>query len=232
MQYKPAGYWAAYHEISFARYFSIEYQLGLNLTEDTMHQNTGYAKQLIITAALLVITVVPLIAEEQKEPKWIQTPDVVYVGTPYDIVSEMLHLAEVKKEDLVVDLGCGDARMLVLAAQKYGARGIGYEIDPVMVNESRKNAEKNNVADLVRIIQADIFTVDISEADVLPIYLLPEMNLQLVPQFETLKPGSRLVFHNYELQGFVPDRTVEIISNEDNSKHTLYLHTTPLKRTY
>ncbi|MFC1838654.1 methyltransferase domain-containing protein [Thermodesulfobacteriota bacterium] len=195
-----------------------------------MHQNKGYAKQLIIIAALMMITVVPLIADEQEEPKWIQTPDVVYVGTPYDIVSEMLHMAQVKKDDLVVDLGCGDARMLVLAAQKYGTRGIGYEIDPVMVNESRKNADKNNVADLVKIIQADIFTVDISKADVLPIYLLPEMNLQLVPQFETLKPGSRLVFHNYELQGFVPDKTVEIISNEDNSLHTLYLHTTPLKR--
>jgi SAM-dependent methyltransferase len=204
----------------------------MNLIEDTMRQKTGYVKKLIIIITLLAITAVPLIAEEQEEPKWIQTPDVVYVGTPYDIVSEMLHMAQVKKDDLVVDLGCGDARMLVLAAQKYGTRGIGYEIDPVMVNESRKNAEKNNVADLVTIIQADIFTVDISKADVLPIYLLPEMNLQLVPQFETLKPGSRLVFHNYDLEGFVPDRTVEIISNEDNSLHTLYLYTTPLKRGY
>lgn len=198
-----------------------------------MRENTGYAKQLIIIfALLLVIAAAPLIAEEQEEPKWIQTPDVVYVGTPYDVVSEMLHMARVKKGDLVVDLGCGDARMLVLAAQKYGSRGIGYEIDPVMVRESRRNAEENNVADLVKIIQADIFTVDISRADVLPIYLLPEMNLRLVPQFETLKPGSRLVFHNYDLEGFIPDRKLEIISNEDNSLHTLYLYTTPLKRAY
>jgi len=72
--------------------------------------------------------------------------------------------------------------------------------------------------------------VDISKADVLPIYLLPEMNLRLLPQFETLKPGSRLVFHNYDLEGFVPDREVKVISNEDNSIHTLYLYTTPLKR--
>lgn len=197
-----------------------------------MHQNRGYTKQLIIIATLLIMGVSPLIAEEQEEPKWIQTPDVVYVGTPYDVVSEMLHMARVKKGDLVVDLGCGDARMLVLAAQKYGSRGIGYEIDPVMVRESRRNAEENNVADLVKIIQADIFTVDISRADVLPIYLLPEMNLRLVPQFETLKPGSRLVFHNYDLEGFIPDRKLEIISNEDNSLHTLYLYTTPLKRAY
>jgi SAM-dependent methyltransferase len=196
-----------------------------------MHQNVRYTRQWVITAAFLILIKAPLNAEEHtEEPKWIQTPDVVYVGTPYDVVSEMLRMAQVNKDDLVVDLGCGDARMLVLAAQKYGSRGIGYEIDPVMVLASRKNVEKNNVADLVRIIQADIFTVDISDADVLPIYLLPEMNLKLVPQLETLKPGSRLVFHNYDLEGFVPDRRVEVISNEDNSTHTLWLHTTPLKR--
>jgi len=196
-----------------------------------MHQYVRYTRQWVITAALLILIVTPLIAEEHtEEPKWIRIPDVVYVGTPYDVVSEMLHMAQVKKDDLVVDLGCGDARILVLAAQKYGSRGIGYDIDPDMVRASRRNLEKNNVADLVQIIQADIFTVDISKADVLPIYLLPEMNLRLLPQFETLKPGSRLVFHNYDLEGFVPDRKVEVISNEDNSTHTLYLYITPLKR--
>jgi len=195
-----------------------------------MYHYFRHTKQWIIYSALLILTVTPLIAEEREEPTWIQTPDVVYVGTPYDVVSEMLHMARVKNDDLVVDLGCGDARMLVLAAQKYGSHGIGYEIDPVMVQESRRNAERNDVADLVRIIQADIFTVDISKADVLPIYLLPEMNLRLVPQFETLKPGSRLVFHAYGLEGFDPDKTVEVISNEDNHVHTLYLYTTPLKR--
>jgi SAM-dependent methyltransferase len=195
-----------------------------------MHQYVRYIRQWVISAALLILVVTPLSAEEQEDPEWIQTPDVVYVGTPYDVVSEMLHMAQVKKDDLVVDLGCGDARMLVLAAQKYGSRGIGYEIDPDMVRASRRNAEENNVADLVQIIQADIFTVDISKADVLPIYLLPEMNLKLLPQFETLKPGSRLVFHNYDVEGFVTDRKVEVISNEDNSVHTLYLYTTPLKR--
>ena len=196
-----------------------------------MHQYVRYTRQWVITAALLILIITPLIAEEHtEEPRWIQTPDVVYVGTPYDVVSEMLIMAQVNKDDLVVDLGCGDARILVLAAQKYGSRGIGYDIDPDMVRASRRNLEKNNVADLVQIIQADIFTVDISKADVLPIYLLPEMNLRLLPQFETLKPGSCLVFHNYDLEGFVPDRKVEVISNEDNSIHTLYLYTTPLKR--
>ncbi len=196
-----------------------------------MHQYIRYARQWIITAALLILIASPLIAEEDaEEPRWMQTPDVVYVGTPYDVVSEMLHMAQVRKDDLVVDLGCGDARILVLSTQKYGSRGIGYDIDPDMVRASRRNLGKNNVTDLIQIIQADIFTVDISEADVLPLYLLPEMNLRLLPQFETLEPGSRLVFHNYDLEGFVPDRKVEIISNEDNYVHTLYLYTTPLKR--
>jgi len=196
-----------------------------------MHKYILYTRQCFIAAALLILIVTPLIAEENtEEPKWIQTPDVVYVGTPYDVVSEMLHMAQVNKNDLIVDLGCGDARILVLSAQKYGSRGIGYEIDPDMIRASRRNVEKNNVAELVQIIQADIFTVDISKADVLPIYLLPEMNLRLLPQLETLKPGSRLVFHNYDLEGFVPDIKVEVVSNDDNSIHTLYLYTTPLKR--
>jgi SAM-dependent methyltransferase len=196
-----------------------------------MHQYIRYIRQWFITVALLVFIVTPIIAEEHiEEPKWIRPADVVYVGTPYDVVSEMLHMAQVNKDDLIIDLGCGDARMLILAAQKYGSRGIGYDIDPDMVRASRRNVEKNSVLDLVQIIQADIYTVDISKADVLPIYLLPEMNLRLLPQFETLKPGSRLIFHNYDLEGFIPDRKAEVVSNEDNSLHTLYLYTTPLKR--
>ncbi len=195
-----------------------------------MHQFFENKSRFFLIAAFIALTAVSLIAKGNDEDlKDMGTPDVVYVGTPYDVASEMLQMAQIKKDDLVVDLGCGDARMLVLAAQKYGSRGIGYDIDPDMVRASRINAQKNNVADLVTIIQADIFKVDISEADVLPIYLLPEMNMRLVPQLETLKPGSRLVFHNYDLPGFIVDKEVEIVSNEDNSIHTLFLYTTPLK---
>jgi predicted RNA methylase len=192
-----------------------------------MNQYLRFTRNIIITAAFLFSIGAPL---NGQEPKWIQTPDVVYVGTAYDLVSKMLEMAQVKKDDLVVDLGCGDARMLVLAARKYGSHGIGYEIDPYMVRASRENVEENNVGNLVKIIQADIFTVDISKADVIPGYLLPEMNLRLLPQLETLKPGSRLVFHNYDIEGIIPDETVEVISNEDNSSHTLFLYTTPLKK--
>ncbi len=162
--------------------------------------------------------------------KWIRTPDVVYVGTPYDLVSKMLKMAQVKPGDLVYDLGCGDGRMLILAAQKYGSRGKGYDIDPERVKASRENVARNNVGHLVEIFQADIFTLDLSEADVIPLYLLPEMNTKLLQQLDKLKPGSRIVCHQYGLEGIEPDETVTMISHEDNASHTLYLYTTPLKR--
>jgi ribosomal protein L11 methylase PrmA len=164
------------------------------------------------------------------DTKWMRTPDVVYVGTPYDVVSKMLQMAQVKKGDLVYDLGCGDARMLILAAQKYGSKGRGYDIDPERVKASRENVARNNVGKLVKILQADIFTLDLSKADVIPIYLLPEMNRKLLPQLEKLKPGARIVCHAYDLEGIVPDETVTVTSLEDNASHTLTLYTAPLKR--
>jgi SAM-dependent methyltransferase len=157
-------------------------------------------------------------------------PDVVYVGTPYDVVSAMLKLARVKKDDLVYDLGCGDGRMIVMAAKMYGCRGTGFDIDPERVSASNRNVKKNQVESLVKIVQADLFKLDFSEATVLSLYLLPEINSKLVPQFEKLKPGARLVFHDYGLEGFKADRTLHVISNEDNVGHTIYLYTIPLKK--
>jgi len=157
------------------------------------------------------------------------TPDVVYVGTPYDVVSRMLKLAALKKSDVVYDLGCGDGRMIVLAAKKYGCRGIGYDIDPERVAAALENVRKNGVGDLVKIVQADLFTIDLSDADVLSLYLLPDINERLKPQFEKLKPGSRLVFHDYGLEGIEADQVLRVTSNEDNASHVLYLYTTPLK---
>jgi|WetSurSiteA1Bulk_404760.scaffolds.fasta_scaffold07881_3 ribosomal protein L11 methylase PrmA len=167
--------------------------------------------------------------EKTEKTKWMRPPDVVYVGTAYDLISRMLQMAEVKKGDLVYDLGCGDGRMLILAAQKYGCRGVGYEIDPERVRAARENAERNHVENLVKIVQADIFTVDLSKADVFPLYLLPEMNRKLLPQFNKVKRGARIVCHNYDLDGIEADETVTVISNEDNASHTLSRYTTPLR---
>jgi ribosomal protein L11 methylase PrmA len=192
-----------------------------------MSQKTRAVLPSVLALTFILWACAPLTGDDTK---WMRTPDVVYVGTPYDVISKMLRMAKVKKGDLVYDLGCGDGRMLVLAAQKYGCKGRGYDIDPERVKASRDNVAKNNVGKLVKILQADIFTLDISKADVLPLYLLPEMNRKLLPQLEKLKPGSRIVCHDYDLDGIVPDETVSVISNEDNASHTLYLYTTPLKR--
>ena len=188
-------------------------------------------RRAILKAILMLAAILSMGANPSgQDTQWMRTPDVVYVGTPYDVVSRMLQMAKIKKDDVVYDLGCGDARILILAAKKYGCRATGYDIDPEMVRISRANVAKNRVEDLVKIVQADIFTLDLREADVIPIYLLPEMNQKLLPQLEKLKPGSRLVCHNYDMDGFVPDETVDMISNEDNASHQLYLYTLPLKR--
>lgn len=182
---------------------------------------------MIIAAALLLGTGLQA-REPRPQLKKIGTPDVVYVGTPYDVVAKMLKLAAVKKEDMVYDLGCGDGRMVVLAAKKYGCQGIGYDIDPERVTAALENVKRNRVGRLVKILQEDLFTLDFSNADVLSLYLLPSINEKLLPQFEKLKPGSRLVFHDYGLPGIQADKEIRVTSNEDNASHTLYLYTTPL----
>jgi protein-L-isoaspartate O-methyltransferase len=170
-------------------------------------------------------------APEEQEPREMRGPDVVFVGTPYDLISTMLQMANIKKTDTIYDLGCGDGRILVLAAQKYGVQGIDYDIDPQRVTESRQNVSKNNMQNLVKIIQADIFTLDLEKADVMPLYLHPDMMRQLVPQVEKMKPGSRIVCHEYGFPDiYKPDQKMTVISNEDNAEHHLMLYTLPLKR--
>lgn len=163
--------------------------------------------------------------------KKIREPDVIFVPTPQEVVDKMLELAHVTKDDLVYDLGCGDGRIVVTAAKKYGCKAIGYDINPVRIRESRANVEKNNVGDLVRIEQEDIFTLDLSKANVVTLYLLPELNVKLIPQLEKLKPGSRIVSHDFDMKGVKPDKVVEITTSDQNwNEHTIYFWTTPLKK--
>jgi ribosomal protein L11 methylase PrmA len=188
-------------------------------------------RRMILPAIFILASMLSMDAiSKDKTAESMRGPDVVYVGTAYDLISKMLQMAKVQKSDLVYDLGCGDGRMLVLAAQKYGCRAVGYDIDPVRVEESIANAKRNQVEKLVKIIQADIFTVDFKNADVIPMYLLPEMNRKLLPKLDKLKKGARIVTHNYDLDGIVADKTITVISNEDNASHILSLYTTPLKR--
>ncbi|MHC4094644.1 MAG: methyltransferase domain-containing protein [Planctomycetota bacterium] len=168
--------------------------------------------------------------EVKGEFKEIREPDVIFVPTPQDVVDKMLELAEVKKEDLVYDLGCGDGRIVVTVAKRFGCKAKGYDIDPNRVKESLKNVAKNNVGHLVTIEQKDIFTLDLSKANVITLYLLPELNVKLIPQLEKLKPGSRIVSHDFAMKGVKPDKVVTLTSNKDTYQHTVYLWTVPLKK--
>ena len=164
------------------------------------------------------------------EPKAAKMPDCVYVGTPNDVVAKMLEMANIQKSDLVYDPGCGDGRMVVMAAKKYGCKAVGFEIVPKLIAEGRQLAKKRKVDDLVKIEDQDIFKVDYSPATVISMYLLPDMIVKLLPALEKMKPGSRIVAHDYPIRGVAPGRIVTLTSNEDNVKHTLYSYTLPLKK--
>lgn len=157
-------------------------------------------------------------------------PDVSFFSTPHDVVQRMLELAEVQEDDLVYDLGCGDGRIVVAAAKKYGCRAVGYDIDPACVELARRNVKDSGVEHLVRIKQADIFTLDLSQADVIALYLLPNLNIRLIPQLERLKPGARVVSHEFGMGVVDPDTVVEHISAEDQRPHAIFFWTAPLKK--
>ena len=165
----------------------------------------------------------------QTEAKTNRTPDVIYLPTPHDVVQKMLELVDLKKTDLVYDLGCGDARIVVAAAKKYGCKAVGYDIDPERIKDSKENVKKNGVEDLVTIEQQDIFKLDLSKANVVTLYLLPSLNEKLIPQLEKLKPGSRIVSHDFNMKGVKPDKIVKIKS-EDGRSHKIFLWTAPLKK--
>jgi tRNA G37 N-methylase Trm5 len=148
---------------------------------------------------------------------------VPYVPTPQDVVERMLELAQVKKGDVVYDLGSGDGRIVVTAAKKYGVRAIGFEIDPERIKESQENIKKAGVGNLVEIRQQDIRTVDLSPASVLTMYLLPEVNLMIRPNiWKQMKPGSRVVSHDFDMADWKPLKT-ENIKDASGWDHTLYL---------
>ena len=153
----------------------------------------------------------------------------MYMPTPQDVVDRMLELAEVSRDDLVYDLGCGDGRVLVTAAKDYGSRCRGYDIDPLRVRDSLENARESGVEHLVEVEQRDIFTLDLKDADVVFLYLLPELNVRLIPQLRQLKPGARIVSHLFDMKGVEPDRVLHVDSPDDGFEHTIYLWTAPLK---
>ncbi|HZL90407.1 MAG TPA: class I SAM-dependent methyltransferase, partial [Pirellulaceae bacterium] len=138
------------------------------------------------------------------------------------------------EHDVVFDLGCGDGRIVITAAKRYGCRGVGFEYDPKIAELARANVEKAGVADLVSIEQRDIFTIEpaeLNQASAITLYLLPWMNEKLMPQLERLEPGKVILSHDWDLPGIEPDRIERLDSQFDNSRveHRIYAWKTPLK---
>lgn len=175
---------------------------------------------LILSALLVACGVGAACAQAAK-----RTPDVIYVPTPQEVVEDMLRLADVKKGDVLYDLGSGDGRIAVTAARKYGVRAVGIEIDPARVREANENARKNGVQKLVQFRQQDLFAADFREASVVTLYLLPDLNLKLLPRLQAqLKPGTRVVSHQFDMGDWRPDKVLE------SGGRTVYFWVMPAKK--
>lgn len=156
-------------------------------------------------------------------------PDVIFVPTPQEVVDRMLEVAEVKKGDVLYDLGCGDGRIVVTAAKRYGVKAVGFDVDPQRIKEARENVRKNGVGDLVTIKQQDIFKTDLSGASVVTMYLLPTLNVRLMPQLAVLKPGSRIVSHAFDMSGAKPKK-IEKVKSPDGAVRNVFLWTVPWEK--
>lgn len=153
----------------------------------------------------LMLAVNPLLAQFDNNL------DVPYVPTPPEVVEAMLKLAGVKKTDTVIDLGCGDGRIVVAAAQKFGARAMGFDLDPQRIREASENAKQAGVGDRAKFFEKNLFEVNVSEANVVTLYLLQTVNEKLKPTLQKqLKPGSRVVSHTFTMGDWKPDKEIEI----------------------
>jgi SAM-dependent methyltransferase len=177
---------------------------------------------LILTSGCISKNPGPGSRETLAAPSPSKKPDAPYISTPGHIVEEMLDMARVGPEDIIYDLGCGDGRIVVTAASKCGARGVGVDISPALIQKSLKNAARARVTDRVRFIEGDLFEVDFSSASVLSLYLLPSLNLKLRPKiFTVLKPGARILSHNFDMGDWEPDNFKSI------GEHRIYYWVVP-----
>jgi len=162
--------------------------------------------RLVQVLCALVLASAPLASQQENG-----NGDVPYVPTPPEVVETMLKLGDVKKGDVVYDLGCGDGRIVIMAAQKFDARGTGVDLNPERIKEAEENARKAGVSDRVRFIEKNLFDVDIHDATVVTLYLLPDVNLKLRPKLlRELKVGTRILSHQFDMVDWKPDKKVEV----------------------
>lgn len=185
------------------------------------------------TAALMLTRVVPasgfasmVVSDVSAQPvdELARPLDVPYVPTPIAVVDAMLDLAKVTKSDTVYDLGCGDGRIVVRAATRFGCRGVGVDLNPERVKEARQNAARAVVTELTRFEVGDVFDFDFSPASVVTMYLLPSVNLKLRPRLQKeLKPGTRIVSHDFHMGDWPAQTTREV------GRSSIYLWTIPAR---
>ena len=184
----------------------------------------------ILLAIVAIGCVAPTGGAQQSTvaPPALRAPDVAYEPTATEVVHAMLRLAKVTAGDVVYDLGCGDGRIVITAVRDFGARGVGVDIDPIRIAESRENARQAGVADRVRFLTEDLFRTDIGDATVVTLFLSQEVNLAVRPKLQReLKPGTRVVSHWHHMGDWKPQETVRVRS--DGRDHTIYLWTIPAR---
>lgn len=183
-----------------------------------------HMKKIFSTACLIVLPLFLLATKTQAQDKLA----IPFVPSPMIVVERMLQLAEIKKDDLLYDLGSGDGRIVIQAAKQYGTRGIGIDMNPELVEKARTNAEKEGVSHLVEFRAADGLTVDISKATVVTLYMFKWFNNQMRPKLQRLKPGARIVAHDFDIDEWKPTKieTVDATSDPESyfsESRTLYL---------
>src|SRR5690606_5784752 len=171
----------------------------------------------VLYGMLMLAFMVPITMQAQQ----MIDKDVPYVPTKQEVVEAMLTLANVGPNDMLYDLGCGDGRIVVTAAKKFGAKAVGIDIDPERIQEARENAQKAAVENKVAFLQQDLFKADFSKASVVSLYLLPSVNMKLRPELLQLKPGTRVVSHAFDMGDWKPDKQM-VVGNS-----TIYLWTVP-----
>ena len=185
-------------------------------------------KSLLNAYPVVAVLSVAMVAAQSAAPR--REPDVPYVPTTEAAVQAMLKLADVKKTDIVYDLGCGDGRIVITAAKNLGARGVGIDINPVRIGEAKENAKKAGIEKLVRFEENDLFEADIHEATVVTLFLLPHINLKLRPKLlQDLKPGTRIVSNTFDMGDWKPEKEAIVPETDEDSylSHKLYFWIVP-----
>jgi ribosomal protein L11 methylase PrmA len=191
--------------------------------------------RILIAVAAALLAAAPAAALEQTSPyqqlaqaqprRPAQQPDVIFVPTPHEVVDDMLRLANVRKGDILYDLGSGDGRIAIAAAKKFGIKAVGIDIDPERIREAAENARKAGVTNLVEFRQEDLFKADFREATVVTLYLLPDLNVKLRPRlWEELKPGTRIVSHQFDMGTWKAEKRLE------SNGRVVYFWTIPAKK--